>query len=802
MADNSGRRSNVDNSRHDRPRLTNSTGRQCTDPLGKGTGLTDEVLTMCNDNELLLVDVGEVNTPSKNDLSLCNTECDISRESRPRVYSSGGQSSPIFAFVDTRCDHRPLPNSSGRRSPQPSAEETQPNSDDALMESPSQTTRDVRPLLQRPKSSGPFCNSRPGKDGGICHLTEFNKWKAALFAEVVSVQHYYHGLDSTDLLDCRVGGLSVAQKRAIDSEYNNWISNEINIGSRRKGPDRRVRRREAGRRKAEAENRAATGKRARRRTEYARVQKLYIKNRADCARKVLAGQWTEQPAQHSLSDQVLFWEGVFGKDSRVDDRQVEPSCDVLWDLIAPVSLTELQATLRNTKKGALGTDNISLADLRRLDPRALLAHLNMWLYIGYLPAGLRTSRTVLIPKVPAPTSPKEYRPISIGPLFHRLLATRLSSRIHYSSRQRAFTKGDGIADNVFLLRCLLKDSCEELKPLSLVFLDVSKAFDSVSHDSLFLAAKRMGVPGPFIEYLRCLYSEASTRLQIGEELSEPLAQNRGVKQGDPLSPILFNCVIDWAIEALDQELGVQVGDDGPRLNHLAFADDIVLMARSKIGIQHLSRQLERALGLCGLTLNPDKSRSLTIAVDGKAGRWVCDPTPYVSLTEGVLPAVPISEGYKYLGVTVSAREGGSSAEELLSRGLNHLTKAPLKPQQRLYITKNHLIPKLYHKLVLSRCNNGVLRRLDKLVRRSLRSWLKLPHDAVNALFHSEMREGGLGIPSFRLAIPLLKKARLDRLARVLDPVISALVANSRTFANERRRCTNPPPKVGIQLSIT
>ena len=145
---------------------------------------------------------------------------------------------------------------------------------------------------------------------------------------------------------------------------------------------------------------------------------------------------------------------------------------------------------------------------------------------------------------------------------------------------------------------------------------------------------------------------------------------------------------------------------------------------------------------------------------------------------------------------MSTREGGSSAEELLTRGLNHLTRAPLMPQQRLYFLNNHLVPKLYHRLVLSRSNNGVLRRFDKLLRRSLRSWLKLPHDAVNALFHSEVREGGLGIPSFKLTIPLLKKARLDRLARVPDPVIGTLVANSRTFANERRHCTNPPPKVG------
>ena len=98
----------------------------------------------------------------------------------------------------------------------------------------------------------------------------------------------------------------------------------------------------------------------------------------------------------------------------------------------------------------------------------------------------------------------------------------------------------------------------------------------------------------------------------------------------------------------------------------------------------------------------------------------------------------------------------------------------------------------------------MLCRLDKMVRRSLRSWLKLPHDEVNPMFHCEVREGGLGIPSFKLMIPLLKKTRLDCLARVPDPVICALVANSRTFASERRRCTNPPLRAGetIVHSIT
>ena len=96
----SGRRSNVDSPRLDRPRLTSSTGRQCTDLSGKGSGLMDKALTICDDYESPLGDGGEVNTPCKDDLSLCYTVYDTPRDSRPRVYSSGGQSTH-FSFSMT-----------------------------------------------------------------------------------------------------------------------------------------------------------------------------------------------------------------------------------------------------------------------------------------------------------------------------------------------------------------------------------------------------------------------------------------------------------------------------------------------------------------------------------------------------------------------------------------------------------------------------------------------------------------------------------------------------------------------------
>lgn len=58
---------------------------------------------------------------------------------------------------------------------------------------------------------------------------------------------------------------------------------------------------------------------------------------------------------------------------------------------------------------------------------------------------------------------------------------------------------------------------------------------------------------------------------------------QGVKQGDPMSVHLFNAVIDWTLSKLDPELGITINDE--RLNHLAFADDIVLFTHTSIAAQ-------------------------------------------------------------------------------------------------------------------------------------------------------------------------------------------------------------------------
>ena len=77
-------------------------------------------------------------------------------------------------------------------------------------------------------------------------------------------------------------------------------------------------------------------------------------------------------------------------------------------------------------------------------------------------------------------------------------------------------KGDGVADSIWLLQTIIRQH-QTLQPLNIAFLDVKKAFDSVSHESLSLAAGRMGVPSPMLGYLGELYGDAWTCLRIGPD---------------------------------------------------------------------------------------------------------------------------------------------------------------------------------------------------------------------------------------------------------------------------------------------
>lgn len=533
-----------------------------------------------------------------------------------------------------------------------------------------------------------------------------------------------------------------------------------------------------------------------RRDEYWKVQNLFKSSRKNCAHTVLEGAWRVEKKTIPMRDQEAYWKELFGQKSKEDSRVPRPVGPELWALLEPVTADEVERILKSTQAGAPGPDGISVESVKKANCKVLAAHFNLWLYAGYPPSEFRKGETVLIPKVPGADRPEDHRPITLGSavgrVYHRLLAARMEPLVPLSFRQKAFRHGDGLAENAFLLQSIVKDHTRSLKRLNLTFIDVRKAFDSVSQDSILLAAKRLGIPDRLLLYLRELYGNVTTTLRVGREKSAEITVGQGVRQGDPLSPLLFNAVIDWAVSELDARLGIKVGPF--TVGYLAFADDIVLLTQNDAAMQAQLDRLARAFGRMGLSVNEKKSASLRIEVDGKRKMWVCNPGPYLSLEDKVIPALSVGQVYKYLGIGVNAtgsKGAVTSAQEQLARGLDNITRAPLKPQQRMLLLVQFLLPSLYHKLVLSQVRGAELKRMDVAVRKRVKCWLHLPiYGTTNSYIYADVADGGLGVPCLQYSIPGMLRKRSDNVHASPDPVIQETVRSSQFFADLRRRAGN------------
>ncbi|CAL7932839.1 unnamed protein product [Xylocopa violacea] len=300
-----------------------------------------------------------------------------------------------------------------------------------------------------------------------------------------------------------------------------------------------------------------------------------------------------------------------------------------------------------------------------------------------------------------------------------VLSTRLMHSIDLDKRQKAFVPVDGCAENTFLFDMLLRHHRQTFKPLYLASVDIRKAFDSVTHQAILDALVSRGVPGPMVYRL---------------------------------------------LRSIPKEIGVDVS--GEHHNALAFADDLVLVASTPQGLQQTLDLTTEYLAQCGLAINTGKSFTVAIRNVPHIKKSVVDSKVRFRCAGALLPAMRREDEWKYLGVPFTP-EGRVTCnpEQQLQEAIAILSRAALKPQQRLFALRVMVLPSLYHVLTLGSTNLSRLKRVDNLVRGAARKWLALPHDVVNAYFHANAKDGGLSIPSMRWLMPLRRKERLEALAK-------------------------------------
>lgn len=137
------------------------------------------------------------------------------------------------------------------------------------------------------------------------------------------------------------------------------------------------------------------------------------------------------------------------------------------------------------------------------------------------------------------------------------------------------------------------------------FLDLSKAFDRVCHKTLWEKLKARNIPTMYINTLSRWHSQQENVVRWASTYSQPIYLRSGVRQGGCMSPILFNVYMDELSNRLDTRAGCRI--NSLCLNHISYADDMILLAPSIKGLRILLKICEEYANTHNMMYNPKKT---------------------------------------------------------------------------------------------------------------------------------------------------------------------------------------------------
>ena len=451
--------------------------------------------------------------------------------------------------------------------------------------------------------------------------------------------------------------------------------------------------------------------------------------------------YKEKQTEKDVTDKVL----------KFIDKQVKGN--VLLD--QDFTLLEFDNGIKHFKKGkSPGEDGLPLEFYRTF--KDLIAHdlltvFNEFERLDRLPDSFRVGIVTLLHKKDDKTDLKNWRPVTLlnvdCKLFSKLLASRLSlvlgEVIHPD--QSCAVPGRKITDSLVLIRdtiCYARDRNIRLIVLNL---DFEKAFDRVSHQYLFKVLQKMGLPERFIAWVGLLYRDITSKILVNGELTKAVNVCCGVRQGCPLSALLYVACVEPLAQILRRDKWVNgvtlPGSGGSFIKCLLYMDDFNLVCTDLLSI-HRTLDLTDWYGRASAAkLNRAKTQAQFY------GPWtVTDMTG--------LPLTVTQTDLKILGVKFDKEGGGSTnwpdvigkaRKRLGFWGLRGLTM-----EGKVLIIKAVILPVLL--LVSSVFNppRRVLLDLERAIFYFLwgSKWERLQRHTMK----KQKEKGGKGVPDLRLTL--------------------------------------------------
>ena len=355
-----------------------------------------------------------------------------------------------------------------------------------------------------------------------------------------------------------------------------------------------------------------------------------------------------------------------------------PQQPILLELLLDISLSEIKDAIKKLSNGkAPGDDGIPAELFKSGSPfmiRKLHKILNLIWKKGSVPQQFKDASIIHLYKQKGNKRVCDnHRGISLlsvaGKILARVILNRLNkhlSELVLPETQCGFRSGRGTIDMVFSLRQLQEKAKEQKKDMFIVFVDLTKAFDSVCRSALWEVLRKLGVPEKMLNIIISFHEGMKAVVKHDGSISDPFTVENGTKQGCVLAPLLFalffSVMLVRAFQGMPEGVNLEYRSTGglynqqrfnakSKISHqlvrdLLFADDCALVAHSLTDIQCILDSFSAAAKDFGLTISIKKTELVFQSAQRLPGLL----TPIVYVDGKPLKTV---KAFSYLGSTIT-----------------------------------------------------------------------------------------------------------------------------------------------------
>lgn len=267
------------------------------------------------------------------------------------------------------------------------------------------------------------------------------------------------------------------------------------------------------------------------------------------------------------------------------------------------------------------------------------------------------------------------------------------------------------------------EKCWEFnRDLHQLFIDFRQAYDTVRRVKLWQAMEELGFPKKLIRMTQLCIGGSKSKVRVGQNFSEVFDINNGLKQGDALSPLLFNVALEHVTRKAEIRPPATVfQNNGPNLL-LAFADDVDIIGNSRLNVKNTFSNFEEHAGNMGLKINEEKTKYMYSTRNNRIRDRVGQN---ITIDDYNFERV---KKFKYLGTTLSEDTDGTEEINCRIQAGNkclYATHKLLKSKQTSRRTKINIYKTIIRPVVMYGCETWTLtvaneERLRVFERRVLR----------------------------------------------------------------------------------